>query len=436
MFKKIAKSIAAIAIVGIGLVFYKFYPQLEVLNGYAARTACSCTFIQHRSLSGIIDEDLAMSPINLASVSIDTIEKSASASVYGLSKRKAVYRNGLGCILLDGKDDYKANYDIEKDTAPDTYAFHKALTSTLSRKEVAAIDALAFDPNKEVSQKQTRALLVLYKDTLVIESYAKGINENTELLGWSMTKSVVNAMMGILSKQNKISITDKALFPAWTDERKDISINDLLHMSSGLHWVEDYATVSEATTMLFVSGDMPAFASAQKMEKKKWYYSSGTTNLLSSIIRTKFPSIHDYHAFPHKYLFNSIGMRHSLIETDEAGNYIGSSYMYATARDWLRFGRLYLKDGVWQGTRILPEGWVKYTTEAAVGSNGKYGAHFWLNKNCVAFPDCPHDIFYADGYQGQYTIIIPSLEMVIVRLGLEDIDMNQLIKTIIDAVKK
>jgi CubicO group peptidase (beta-lactamase class C family) len=193
--------------------------------------------------------------------------------------------------------------------------------------------------------------------------------------------------------------------------------------------------VSEATTMLFASGDMPQYAATMKMETPKWIYSSGSTNLLSGIMRSKFKALSDYLSFPYTYLFEPLGMDQSLIETDEAGNYIASSYMYATARDWLRFGRLYLHDGMWQGKRILPENWVKYTCQAVPGSNGKYGAHFWLNKNGVAFPDCPRDIYYADGYQGQYIIIVPSYDLVIVRLGLEDIDMNQLIKTTIDAVK-
>lgn len=435
MVKNSIKLMFFVILLSISFMGYKYYPQLEVLNGYAARTACSCTYLVGRPTDVILAEDLAMSPLNWAKVKIDTIEKSATASVFGLSPKTAVYRNGLGCILLDGKDDYNINFVLH--STPDTskYAFIRSKTTTINEKEIEKLEQLAFDTGKTISAKKTRALLILHKDTLIAESYAKGINMSTKLLGWSMTKSVLNAMIGILSKQNKISIHDKSLFPQWTDRRKNIAINDLLHMNAGLEWTEDYAAVSEATTMLFASGDMPQYVANLKMNKPKWVYSSGSSNLLSGIIRSKFKSLSDYHSFPYTYLFDPIGMDHSLIESDEAGNLIASSYMYATARDWLRFGRLYLHDGVWQGNRILPENWVNYTCQEVPDSRGKYGAHFWLNKEGAAFPDCPHDIFYADGYQGQYIIIVPSHDLVIVRLGLDDIDMNQLIKTTIDAIE-
>jgi CubicO group peptidase (beta-lactamase class C family) len=410
---------------------YKYYPQLEVLNGYAARAACSCTFVSHRPLELILKEDLGESPLNLASIKIDTINKFAESSVFGLKSKKAVYRNGLGCILLEGNDDYNVNLPMHNVTNTDDYYFVSS-SNSLSETEKEQIVALAFDENKSIAVKKTRALLVLHRDSLILEEYAKGVNANTMLLGWSMTKSIVNALVGILSLQNKISINDKSLFKSWTDNRKNISVNDLLHMKSGLKWNENYATVSEATIMLFGSEDMPKYASSRELEEQKWYYSSGTSNLLSGVIRSKFKGLEEYHHFPYNNLFKPLGMENSLIETDEAGNFIGSSYMYATAKDWLRFGRLYLKDGVWQGKRILPQGWVKYTATEELSSNGKYGAHFWLNKNRTSYPDCPDDLFVADGYQGQYVVIIPSKDLVIVRLGLSDIDMNGLIKKIID----
>jgi CubicO group peptidase (beta-lactamase class C family) len=435
MVRNSLKLMAITILLALSYAIYKYYPQLEVLNGYAARTACSCTFMIGRPLDVILSEDLAMSPLNWATVKIDTSAKSSTASVFGLSPKTAVYRNGLGCILLEGKDDYHVNFNIPEHRDSVNYSFIQSKTSTINDAEISKLEQLAFDEGKAISHKKTRALLVLHRDTLIIESYAKGINKTTKLLGWSMTKSVLNAMIGVLSKQNKISIHDKALFPQWIDRRKEIEINDLLHMNSGLEWTEDYSTVSEATSMLFASGDMPQYVSSIKMKSLAWVYSSGSSNLLSGIVRSKFKAIEEYHSFPYKYIFEPLGMDHSLIETDEAGNYITSSYMYGRARDWLRFGRLYLHDGVWQGNRILPENWVNYTCQEVPGSDGKYGAHFWLNKRSVAFPDCPQDIFYADGYQGQYIVIVPSHDLVIVRMGLDDIDMNQLIKTTIDAIK-
>jgi hypothetical protein len=228
--KKFVKLLAFAILIALSFAVYRYYPQLEVLNGYAARTACSCNFMIGRSLNDILLEDLSMSPLNWASIHIDTIRKSATASVFGLNPKTAVYRNGLGCILLEGKDNYHLTYVIPTYHDTTQYAFTESKTSTFNDSEISKLEQLAFDSGKVTIDKKTRALLVLHNDTLILESYAKGINKSTKLLGWSMTKSVLNAMIGILSKQNKISIHQKALFPHWIDQRKEIEINDLLQI--------------------------------------------------------------------------------------------------------------------------------------------------------------------------------------------------------------
>jgi CubicO group peptidase (beta-lactamase class C family) len=166
-----------------------------------------------------------------------------------------------------------------------------------------------------------------------------------------------------------------------------------------------------------------------------WYYSSGTSNLISGYIRNQFNSIDEYLDFPYSALFNKIGMKSALIEIDESGNFIGSSYMYATAIDWAKFGLLYLNDGYIGDKQILPDGWVDFTTSETNTSEGIYGAHFWLNKRNMAYPDVPDDLFSANGYQGQRIFIIPSKDLIVVRLGLNsDVDFNGLLKNIIDAL--
>ena len=123
------------------------------------------------------------------------------------------------------------------------------------------------------------------------------------------------------------------------------------------------------------------------------------------------------------------------LETDESGNYIGSSYCYATPRDWAKFGLLYLNDGVWNGKRILPEGWVEYSRKQASQSNGIYGAHFWQNHGNAAYQDVPEDLFSCNGYEGQYVFIIPSRDLVVVRMGLsETFDVNKFLKEILKAI--
>jgi CubicO group peptidase (beta-lactamase class C family) len=178
-----------------------------------------------------------------------------------------------------------------------------------------------------------------------------------------------------------------------------------------------------------------------------WSYSSGTSNILSNIIRAKFRGNQiDYFNFPRRALFDKIGMQSAVIEPDPSGTFVGSSFSYATARDWARFGLFYLNDGVWEGERILPEGWVKYTsTPTPKAPQGQYGAHFWLNagedekgKN-RRWPDLPKDFYYASGFEGQSVVIIPSYNMVIVRLGntqkREAWDVGVLIKDVLESVE-
>ncbi|MBK8699525.1 MAG: serine hydrolase [Saprospiraceae bacterium] len=414
---------------------YYIYPQLKVLNGYAARTACSCHFIQQRGLASIEAEDLSTGLLRYASVAIDEESGEVYSSVLGLAGKTASYRKGLGCILLKGKDDYNIKFTPSADLVKSSYVFTSGLTAGTDQKFLDSIVRYAFDEEMEVKSKKTRALLVLHKDTLILEAYAKGINAQTPLLGWSMTKSVINALTGIMVKNKKLDLDQKNLFAQWEDGRKEITLRELLNMRSGLEWEENYAKSSTATRMLFDAEDMPAESARAKPGKKNWYYSSGTTNLISGLLRSKFTHLKEYHSFPFDSLFHKLDMEHCVMETDEAGNYIGSSYLYATGRDWLRFGRLYLNDGIWDGERILPAGWVDFTRQSATGSEGKYGAHFWLNQGGISYPDAPHDLFAADGYQGQLVFIIPSKDLVVVRLGLSDIDFNGLLKMICDNVQ-
>ena len=203
-----------------------------------------------------------------------------------------------------------------------------------------------------------------------------------------MAKSVTNALVGILTMKGKLSLKGPVPVPEWqkaNDPRQVITLDHLLRMSSGLEWVEAYAErpVSDVNMMLLLKPDMAAYVASKPLAAKPdtvWRYSSGTTNLIRRIIRDALGTKESYWEFPRRELFNKIGMRSAIWETDASGTFIGSSYLYATARDYARFGLLYLNDGVWQGERILPEGWVAYsTTPTPAAPKGQYGAHFWLN---------------------------------------------------------
>jgi CubicO group peptidase (beta-lactamase class C family) len=299
-------------------------------------------------------------------------------------------------------------------------------------------------------RQRTRAVLVVYKDQLVAEKYAQGFNEHTMMYGWSMAKSITSALIGTLVKQGKLNIIQPAPVPEWrnaNDPRHAITIQNLLQQSSGLNFIEDYTKASDVTNMLYKEDNMAAFTANHKLAAAPgtvFSYSSGNSNILARIIRETVGE-KNYAAYPFNALFYKIGMYHTLCEPDASGTYVGSSYIMATAPDYARFGLLYLNDGEWNGQRILPEGWVRQTVTPAVSNKEKkYGYQFWLNgvqlndSSNRLFPDVPADMFYADGYAGQFIFIIPSKQLVIVRLGLtldKSFDANAFVKSIVDAVE-
>ena len=210
-------------------------------------------------------------------------------------------------------------------------------------------------------------------------------------------------------------------------------------MQSGLEWEEDYTKISDVTRMLFLESDMtqPQKEKSQVAEPTEiWNYSSGTTNLLSGILRQQFRSHQEYLDFPYEAFIDKIGMYSMVMEADLSGNYVGSSYSWASTRDWARFGQLYLNRGLWNGEQLFDAAWVDYITEPTKNSDGRYGAHFWLNVEGY-YPDAPKNLYSCNGYQGQHVFIIPSKDLVIVRTGLAEepeFDVNNFLSTIVKSV--
>ena len=238
--------------------------------------------------------------------------------------------------------------------------------------------------------------MVVHKGIPVAEAYKPQFNQKTRFLSWSMAKSFMNAMVGILVSEGKLDINQPAGIDEWkSDDRSKITLNDLMQMQSGLKWNEDYGNRSDVTLMLHCEGDMALFAMEQPVALPAgthWYYSSGTTNIVSYLIRKQFSNDSVYYVFADNQLFNKIGMPDAVLEVDPSGTWVGSSYLYATARDYARFGLLYQNDGVFNGERILPEGWVKYSTSSASASEGLYGSFFWLNRSRT-MPSAPEDMY-------------------------------------------
>jgi CubicO group peptidase (beta-lactamase class C family) len=265
------------------------------------------------------------------------------------------------------------------------------------------------------------------------EYYAPGFEPNTPLLGWSMTKTVMAGVIGMLIKDGKLSLAQAGFWPG-NDGREKIRLKDLLAMSSGLQWNENHGLVSDLTSMLYQQPDMAAFARSQPLAHppgEEWQYSTGTAVILSRIAQESLTKgateAQDLSTFIKARLFNPIGISSATIEPDEHGTLVSSSYMYATARDWARYGLFLLQDGVWQGEELLPPGYVTMMSTPVDASHGQYGmgqTWLWIPDSVTpgVNPDTafgiPPDAFWMAGHDGQSVCIIKSRQLVIVRLGL------------------
>lgn len=447
--KKILKLLALVLVIIIFYFGFTTYPKLDLISGFSAKSIASGHFLDNRSKELIEKTDNDIDMIDLATNTIDDAGKFATSNVYGLKERKAIYREGLGATLINDDYDISKPYLIPKriklvNNLPFPYGNNKSKDTVFANIDYSklkkAIDN-AFDKSGG-KLKRTRAVVVLYKNKLLTEKYDTGFTKDSKILGWSMTKSITSSAFGVLARQGKIDIYKPAPVAEWqNDERKNITINDLLHMNSGLEWEENYNTICDATKMLFLAEDMGKVQldkPAQFKPNTHWNYSSGTTNLLSLILKRQFKTQQEYLDFWYSAVIDKIGMNSMIVEQDMSGTFVGSSYAWATPRDWSKFGLLYLNKGNWNGEQILDESWVEYTATPTNTSEGRYGAQFWLNAG-GKFPDAPRDMFYCNGYQGQMVAIIPSLDMVIVRMGLKEdpaFDFNGFLKGIIGSVKK
>ncbi len=447
----ILKFLGLVFLVSLIVVIWKALP---IISGYAAKVACSGIFVAGRQPDRVLRDDLSSFPANLASCSINYQDSSVTASVLGLGSRKAVYRWRLGATLVNGmtEEALREQHVVRPLTPalnPDTIDWPNG--DRLGALHLEASQAALGDMGRDVALRigdtgnslrgldtlkmrvaigrafeggsaatGTRAVVVIWHGQLVAERYADGFDRHTRLAGWSMTKSVTNALAGILVKEGKLNTGAPAPIPAWSgDDRRLITVADLMHMNSGLRWWEFYGGPSDATDMLFKEANMGEYAANSSLRHSPgqvFNYSSGTANILSLILRKAIGEEY-YYRFPYEQLFEKIGMYSAVLEPDASGTFVGSSYCYATARDWARFGLLYLHDGVWNGQRILPEGWVKWTTTGA-----SYGALWWLNKEegrTRRHPQLPVDCYACEGYEGQYVWVVPSSDLVVVRLARE-----------------
>ena len=445
-------------------------PIVEVALCFAAKRISSGVFLGHRTVESILAEEFALeTPLDYLLTPLIEPEVDHEAGrviVRGLGmERVAIYRPGLGCVLVNGRSEEELR-DEDRGVPRSTLELAEEIPWPLGDGGVTgepgedvdverlnAALGYAFEEPSGGPARRTRAVIVVHRGEIIAERYAAGFSRASRLEGWSMTKSVLSALVGIRIGQGKLALDQDHLLPEWSgteDPRSAITVDHLLRMSSGLEWHETYADPSAGPAqMLFVAPDAAAFAARERLSDEpdtRWSYSSGTSNILSAVLRNSFEKDADYHAFPRRALFDRIGMRSAVMEADPAGNFVGSSFCFATARDWARFGLLYLGDGVFAGQRVLPEGWVDLSREPTPSSKrGRYGRHWWLNAGPPGapdrrpFPELPADIFRAEGFEGQTVAVVPSLELVVVRLGCtkngRGFSMNRLLTGVIAALE-
>ena len=419
-------------VVGLVVAIAAGWRVASILVNYKAKQVCSGVFVSGRDAAAV-DADLAiddLAALRYVEADVDRRSGAVTASALGITAH-AIARGEEGCAIVDAPAAGRTARSSSAASGVRPLHVHAGSSEPgleqHDERLARVIDGAFLEPDPE-RLRRTRAVVVMQRGRVVGERYAGDVTASTPLLGWSMAKSAVNALLGILVQQGRLSLDDPVPIAEWRqpgDPRGAITLDHLLRMSSGLRFDEDVvAPFSDAIRMLLRERDMAAFALNQPLEAPpgtRWQYSSGTTVILSHVIRNAIGDEAAYHAFPRQSLFVLAGMTRTLIETDAAGTFVGSSLMFATAREWGRLGTVYLQDGVIDGKRIWPEGWVAYTTTPAPADAARsYGAHVWLevpegyNASRAALPE---DAFHAAGHQGQFVTIVPSRNAVIVRLG-------------------
>lgn len=487
----------------LGVFFYKLVPLLEIAanvgNGYGAHLACSIVFVANRSLASALNTEFWFPPIKFASkIVIDSEKRCAIADSRiwpWVNKSVACWKSRqLGCSLqYDGYHynipealNMDSSFDMSDKSLPwphgdtiDDKVQQRAQQGVNMNKIINAVQGHFNDV-----RLHARAFILIRDGQIIYEKYGDGCNMETPLLGWSMTKSVLNALIGIRIHQGELHLDQPVDLPQWPegDKRRKVTIREMLRMSDGLDWDEFYEPGYDAPEMLFTSPEVLMTSRDLRRSPDSlpcFQYSSATANLLSNFLRISFERDelsnphHRYLLFPFKHLFNVLGMKSAVFEADAGGTFIASSFLWAVARDWARFGLLYMNDGVWplkpdqmstqsiKTERLLPKGWVNFTSSETETSNGVYGAHFWLggrprqkhkqNSDCdKLYPSrltpsrewlsktFPNQTFLAHGYEEQALVMVPSKRVVMVRLGvtnhLINWDKEGFFKNILDSI--
>jgi CubicO group peptidase (beta-lactamase class C family) len=421
---------------------------LRVATADVAQTLCAGVFVSGLAPERVFAENIAADKgmhilLKHLHYTVDTAGRKVTAQWRGHFASEATYYPAYGCALPLMTPD-AATLQAAREAASSTMTPDVLVVST----DPAINDALAraFAEPPSGPRRNVHAIVVMHEGRIIAERYAAGFDPDTPQLGYSVSKSVVNALLGILVRQGKLDMHAAAPVQAWNapaDPRHDITLDQLSRMTSGLDLTEDDSGFDPVSTMLFLKKDMAAYAAHAKLKTPpgmQWEYTSGNTLILGGIVRdTVGGGAPGLIRFAHRELFDPLGMQHVRMEFDGAQTMVGSTRVYASARDWARFGQFYLDDGMLGGRRILPAGWSTYVSTQTLDSI--YGAGFWTNAGTMAngshiIAGMPGDAYFASGMNGQRILIVPSSKLVIVRLGSTldppNFDMRGLVRLVND----
>ncbi|PWC03469.1 serine hydrolase domain-containing protein [Agromyces badenianii] len=399
-------------------------PILLTGTGYAAHNACAVTEVAGRDDPAT---DLPPNPlVPYLQVDTDANAGITTASIVGaLAHQTAWYAEGFGCTLAGQRPELGEATAIDPEGNPFTDAAAAAPTPEVDAALEQALSR-AFGDELAASGAEalgTRAVVVVKNGELVAERYADGFDASTPQLGWSMAKSVTGLMTGVLVKQGVVSLDDDHLRPEWTDERADITVEDLLRMQSGLEWDETYDLGTPITRMLYLEPDMGAYVASLPLEHEPGTfqeYSSGSTTLLCSVLTERTGLGAD---LPRQTILGPLGLSSAVFEPDAAGTPVCSSYLWATPRDWAALGQFALQNGEWNGEQLLPDDWMERSltnVEHEETDDPGYAMGFRTNvlpDGGLRWPELPEDTFHMSGHDGQKVIMVPSENLVVVRMG-------------------
>jgi CubicO group peptidase (beta-lactamase class C family) len=440
----IALLAVVVLLLVVAVVVFRVDRALRIATGFVSYTMCAETFVSGIPAPEVYAETIRPVPAIAAlgwalRHEVDVSRRQVRTTALGAFESRAAYHDGRGCIVEGETEATDATVPRDILTLPGSPALlpeiaGPAPVAPINDELRAAVDAAFAEPDGP-PYRWTKAVIIAHDGRIVAEKYAPGVGIDTPLLGYSATKSVVNALIGVLVREKRLSVGQPAPVAAWrdpADRRHAITIDHLLRMTSGLalgnSLEERHKGWDPSARMLFIERDKAGFAESVALESapgSAWNYADGNTVILSRIIRHAVGGhAEDVLRFARHELFDPLGMRTVTFPFDATGTPLGSSAMLASARDWARFGLLYLNDGVVGERRILPEGWVRYSSTPTPVAWIGYGAGWWTNVGSSEGATrrrtrgMPPDSFFASGLLGQYVVVAPSARLVVVRLGV------------------